>query len=158
MIGLSIQTLVRFCLWNYNGLIFSLCFRFWVWILTGLLSPDSLITGLSIKDQIWRRKSPFNLGITSSVVTIPISDLGLNTLCIVTVHPLKERQKWLYKAGSLSVGNKNSKTIHLKRDGTREIVETLGSILLHHSHYISSYNLDTLHTDSLCNSNILYSL
>ena len=50
------------------------------------------------------------------------------------------------------------KTIHLKRDGTREIVETLGSILLHHSHNISSYNLDTLHTDSLCNSNILYSL
>ena len=73
--------------------------------------------------------------------------------------------KSLYKAGSLSVRNQNSleftkeTKITLKtRDGTREIVETLGSILLHYSHNISSYNLDTIHTDSMCDNNILYSL
>ena len=73
-------------------------------------------------------------------------------------------QKSLYKAGSLSVRNQNSLEInrdknHFKiRDGTREIVDTLGCILLHYNHNISPYNLDTIHTDSLCNSNILYSL
>ena len=157
MIGLSIQTLVRFCLWNYYGLIFSLCFRLWVWILTGLLSPDSLITRLSIKDHILRQSSPFNLGITSSVVTIPLSDLGLNTLGIVTVHTLEERQKWLYKAGSLSIGYHYSQNKQFtKSEMEPEILLKLWVVFCYTTTIIFLHIIWTLYILTLCAIVIFY--
>ena len=73
----------------------------------------------------------------------------------------------IYKAASLSVRNQNSLELQKRpkftgikeiRDATRGIVNSLGSILLHYNHNISTNNLDTIHTDSLRNNNILYSL
>ena len=73
----------------------------------------------------------------------------------------------IYKAASLSVRNQNSLELQKRpkftgikeiRDATRGIINTLGSILLHCNHNISTNNLDTIHTDYLRNNNILYSL